>query len=45
MPLKEGYSDKTIQENIKELMAAGYPAKQAIAIALRQADEARKKKQ
>lgn len=42
MPLKKGYSPKTIEENIKELIAAGYPPKQAQAIAL---EEARKAKQ
>lgn len=43
MPLKKGYSPKTIQDNIKELIASGYPPKQSQAIALREAREARKK--
>lgn len=42
MTLKKGYSPKTIEENIKELIAAGYSPKQAQAIAL---EEARKAKQ
>ena len=43
MPLKKGYSPKTIEENIKELIAAGYPPKQAQAIALEEARKAKKR--
>ena len=32
MPLKAGY--KNLKENIKELIKAGYPQKQAVAISL-----------
>lgn len=42
MPLKKGYSPKTIEENIKELIAAGYPREQAIAIALEEAKKTKK---
>jgi len=47
MPLKKGSSKKTIQENIQELIRAGYPPAQAAAIAHREAgkeDEKTKKK-
>lgn len=42
MPLKKGYSQKTISKNIKTEMAAGRPRKQAVAIALNTARTARK---
>lgn len=41
MPLKSGSSSKTVSSNIKELRGAGYPQKQAVAIAM---DKAGKKK-
>jgi len=44
MPLKRGSSDKTISENIRRLMEEGYPQKQAIAIAMRNAEKPRKKR-
>jgi len=39
MPLKSGYSQKTISQNIRELIGAGYDAKQATAIAYDKARE------
>jgi hypothetical protein len=43
-PLKRGSSKEVISENISELMNEGYPQKQAIAIALRQAGKSRNPK-
>lgn len=40
MPLKKGYSKKTVSSNIKTEMAAGKPQKQAVAIALNTARQA-----
>ncbi len=44
MPLKNGYSKKTISENIATLMREGYPQKQAVAISLNKAREVYKRK-
>lgn len=44
MPLKKGRSKKVISWNIRELRHAGYPQKQAIAIAMRQAGLSKTKK-
>jgi ribonucleotide monophosphatase NagD (HAD superfamily) len=44
MPLKKGSSRKSVSENIRREIAAGKPQAQAVAIALRIARDARKKR-
>lgn len=42
MPLKPGSSEKVIQQNIRTEIAAGYPPKQAVAIAMSEAHKSMK---
>lgn len=44
MPLKKGKSKKVISENIRDMMHAGHPQKQAIAAAMRSAGKKKKKR-
>lgn len=44
MPLKKGKSKKIVSENISELIHSGRPAKQAVAIAYKEAGKKIKRK-
>lgn len=44
MPLKKGKSRKVISENIREMVRAGHPQKQAVAASLREARDSKKRK-
>lgn len=43
MPLKSGKSQKVISKNIKEMVDAGHPQKQAVAAAMNKAGKGRSK--
>ena len=41
MPLHKGTSSKIVSENIREMMKAGHPQKQAVAAALHMKDKSK----
>jgi hypothetical protein len=43
MPLKKGSSKKVFQQNVREMVNAGHPQKQALAAAFRQQRQWKKK--
>jgi hypothetical protein len=43
MPLKKGYSNKTVSKNVKKLMHEGRSQSQSVAIALSEASKAKKR--
>ena len=42
MPLQKGHSNKVVNNNVKELIKAGHPHQQAVAIALHVANGGKK---
>lgn len=44
MPLKKGKSDKIVNSNIREMVKAGHPVKQAVAAAMRVAGKPKPKR-
>lgn len=44
MPLKKGTSKKVVSRNIREMVHAGHPQKQAVAAAMREKRESKRKK-